>query len=99
MKYSSYNIFIELSDGDLLLVNTFSGAMFKVSEETRRKITEDSFDLQAIDLQQFQKTGIIIDDKIDELRYISHMNSTAKFKSIWSVKNRLNTKPINDRER
>ena len=41
MKYSSYNIFIELSDGDLLLVNTFSGAMFKVSEETRRKITED----------------------------------------------------------
>ena len=70
MKYSSYNIFIELSDGDLLLVNTFSGAMFKVSEETRRKITEDSFDLQAIDLQQFQKTGIIIDDKIDELRYI-----------------------------
>lgn len=81
MKYSSYNIFIELSDGDLLLVNTFSGAMFKVSEETRRKITEDSFDLQAIDFQQFQKTGIIIDDKIDELRYISHMNSTAKFKS------------------
>lgn len=79
MKYSKYNLMIKNDDSHFLF-NTLSGHCFRVSPDVVQKISEN--DIAQIDKSTFElftKYGVIIDDEIDESKYISYQHNKAKF--------------------
>jgi len=90
MKFSRYNLIIP-SENDTegyILFNTFTGNCIDIGSDTARKI--ESNELEEINQDErdlFTKTGVIVESNVDERKYISYLNSHAKFstKSINST--------------
>lgn len=80
MKFSDYNIFIKDNDGTYILTNTFTGSMFRIDEDVKNKIKNNNIEaFNDKDIEDYKKSGIIIDNEIDEKKYLDYMLQKSKF--------------------
>ena len=82
MKFSKYNVFVDLNKENYLLVNTFTGSIFNVDKETKTKITKNQINkFNQDEINDYLIHGIIIEDNIDELKFLSYVYNKSKFTS------------------
>lgn len=79
MKFSKYNLFIPLNEGNVL-VNTFTGATFRVSDDIKAIIEEGLPEkLEEQVYNEYCATGVLIEDNIDEKRILEYLYQKEKF--------------------
>ncbi|MFV0504888.1 MAG: radical SAM protein [Lachnospirales bacterium] len=82
MKFSNYNVIIELDTLEKLLINTLSGEMFKIDADTENIIKSNNiWELDKRIKDEYVEKGIIIDDEVNELNYIGYMQNKEKYSS------------------
>lgn len=79
MKFSEYNVVVE--DGNTFYVcNTFTGAVFEIDEDLARNINaKDLSKLSDVDIAQFTKGGVVIDDRLDEYSTLLYQHNLSKY--------------------
>lgn len=66
MKVSQYNIFFKYKN-NYLLANTFTGAVFTISDNIKEALKSNNFTtLSKNDIEIYKKTGILINDDVNE---------------------------------
>lgn len=82
MKFSQYNLFIPIKNenGKFILFNTLSGETFIVDEKTKSLV--EGGELKQLDsrtVELYKEKNIVIDDRINELKYFEYYHNKAKF--------------------
>lgn len=81
MKYSNYNIFISKRDSEAFyLFNTYTGSTFLVDGNVKEKIESKDVDFLEPEMKrQYEDTGILIKDDVEESRIFSYLYNKQKF--------------------
>ncbi len=80
MKFSNYNIIIPEKEGSYVLVNSFTGAMFRIDNNVKNKIESKKIEsFTEEELNKYKDSGVIISKEIDEKKYLDYMFQKSKF--------------------
>lgn len=84
MKYSRYNFFMKASDGKILAFNALTGAFVRMDRREHRilaafKTAEHSVSGKL--LRELTASGLVVDDNVDEVRYLRVRNRIARYQS------------------
>ena len=80
MKFSKYNIFVDNEDNTYLMNNTLTGAMFKVDGLVKDNILNSKFEaFSEKELQVYKQQGIIVEDSVQEERFLSYFYQKSKY--------------------
>ncbi len=80
MKPSSYNNYILLEDGNYVVHNRLTGAIFIADEDTKKAIEFiQEGTLPQEQLEAFQQNGVLIEDNENELLRIRHRYNAARY--------------------
>ena len=89
MKKSNYNIFVPYDDTNIIVFNSFSGAIGLFSTDTKTRF--DNNILNPDEIVQLQKKGILIPDDFSEIDQINAdriegiTNANVAFFRIWTT--------------
>lgn len=82
MKFSMFNVITEINEDEYLLSNTMTGSMYKIDANVRdRIITNDFSSFLHEDLEEYRKSGVIINDDVDEYQKFMYFSSKSQFGS------------------
>ncbi|MBU6996112.1 MAG: radical SAM protein [Theionarchaea archaeon] len=80
MKSSRYNFFVPLEkEGDYILYNTFSGAIFFVDRELKDAVKKNPSGIPGDILEDFKKEWVLLEDDLDELQVVSVVRDEMRF--------------------
>lgn len=82
MKASEYNIFVrsDSNEGNYLLANTLTGAVFRLSDEEKMALEEGGFsELPKEKIDEYFLNGILVNDEVDERSKLVYFHNRDKY--------------------
>lgn len=80
MKFSYYNITIHEDEDKYILINTLTGAMFRIDEDVKKRIENGEItSFSEKEIEDYKESGILISDEVDERKYLDYMFQKSKF--------------------
>jgi hypothetical protein len=81
MKYSKYNLLVSSDENNKhFIFNIFNGNCLNVNSTTANQVRENFFcDIDEKTKEIFVKTGVLLEDDVDERKIFGYMNMREKF--------------------